>query len=139
MFKLICGFLICSSIVFSVAHAQPGKVLQSMECIDRLTNGHNDNTTSARYNLQNLNLRDYGRDYLAQAIAVIRVHVKELGCSKKSINFGKGPWGRSQSRCTLVARGVESSRVCYVESNLGYFLVSTGFLDDMTVVYNRWD
>ena len=32
-------------------------------------------------------VRDYGKDHLAEAIALIRIVVEEQGCSRKDVNF----------------------------------------------------
>ena len=112
---------------------------QAHKCVEALTTGFSDNTTTAQYNLDQYQIRDYGKDYLAEAIKIIRIHISELGCSRSSINFGQGPRGRSTSRCEQIVKSVNSSRVCYVETNLGYFLVSIGFLEDAVVTYHRWD
>lgn len=133
MKSLLALLALISTLSFSSAFAD------ELDCKERLTNGFNDNSTTSTYNLDNYQIRDYGRDHLAEAIAVIRIHIGELGCKRKDINFGKGPWGRSVSRCTRVLHGVDSSRVCYVQSNLGYFFVTKGYLNDMVVTYHRWD
>lgn len=111
----------------------------SHKCVEKLTSGHRTNTSTKHYNLDHVPMRDFGNDYLAQAIKLIRLHIAELGCSRSSINFGQGPRGRSISRCEQIVRGVYSSRVCYVETNLGYFIVSVGYLDDAVITYHRWD
>lgn len=109
------------------------------ECLSKLTQNHQDDSRSFELLLDEYEIRDYGNDYLAQAIAVIRLVINDLGCARKDINFGKGPFGRSRSRCSQVVRSVDTSRVCYVESNLGYWFVSYDLVDQATVTFNRWD
>ena len=111
----------------------------STECIRRITDDFRYSTTFTNVDLSQLELRDYGKDYLAQAIAVIRVYIDQKGCNKKDINFGKGPNGRSFSRCRLVERYSPHSRSCYVETNLGYFMVTKNLGENMHLVFNLWD
>lgn len=118
------------------AHANEDKT--ASRCLESLTNAHTQ--SSMTYQLDgDLIDSDYGRDYLAQAIASVRLFLDDLGCSKKDVNFGKGPLGRSHSRCSLLAPGIESSRACYIESNLGYFLVSWDYQTAINIVFSRWD
>jgi hypothetical protein len=109
------------------------------DCIRKITNDFTYSTTFTNIDLDQLELRDYGKDYLAQAIAVIRVYASKKGCNKKDINFGKGPNGRSYSRCRLVERYSPHSRSCYVETNLGYFMVTKNLGENMHLVFNLWD
>ena len=108
-----------------------------MECMDVLTQGKDSNTF--QINMDREELPNYGRDHLANAIVAIRELVRMQGCSKKEINFGKGPWGRSHSRCERIHRRSNSSRTCYVESNLGYFIVNRDFHTTANIIFSRWD
>lgn len=83
--------------------------------------------------------RDYGKDYLGNAFYIIKDVLAQIGCSADSVNFGKGPDGKSKSRCEKIVPEINSSRVCYIESNLGYFYVSWNQMDSANVVFNRWD
>lgn len=91
------------------------------------------------YKLDDLNVGDAGPDFLAHAIRVIRSVIDKVGCGPRDINFGKGPEGRASSRCQMIARQRDNSRMCYVESNLGYFFVHTDFVDNVHVLFHRWD
>ena len=109
------------------------------EGMKKTTNDFSVTTTFTNIDLNQLELRDYGKDYLAQAIAVIRVYGDQQGCERSDINFGKGPNGRSYSRCRLVERYSPHSRSCYVETNIGYFMVTKNLGDNMHLVFNLWD
>jgi len=111
----------------------------STDCVRKITNDYKYQTTFANIDLDQLELRDYEKDYLAQAIAVIRVYADKKGCHKKDINFGKGPNGQSASRCRLVERYSPHSRSCYVETNIGYFMVTKNLGENMHLVFNLWD
>jgi hypothetical protein len=99
-------------------------------CINRLTND---------YAQDSVTLRNYGNDHLAFSIKIIRNLLEDVGCSKAVINFGRSARGRSHNRCDQILRGVPNSRVCYIETNLGYFFVTKDMLTKVHVTFNRWD
>lgn len=108
------------------------------ECIDNLM--LNANQDSYQFVVQSDDVdRDFGRDYLAEAIYTIRILIDGHGCSQNDINFGQGPHGRSHSKCSNIVPEQDHTRICYVETNLGYFLVSRDLLDTFNVIYSRWD
>lgn len=109
------------------------------KCYDTLTQGENFDSRTFTMNVDVIDVRDFGRDHLAQAIAYVRVLLDDLGCSKADVNFGEGALGRSSNRCVQISNNREYSRICFVETNLGYFFVSRDFLTGINVVYNRWD
>ena len=45
----------------------------------------------------------------------------------------------SKSSCREVAEGIPSSMVCYLESEIGYFIVSKDMLSGVNIIFNRWD
>lgn len=108
------------------------------DCIDTLM-GNNPNDSSTFVLHSDDISRDFGRDYLAEAIFTVRVLLDREGCSRSDINFGKGPHGRSHSRCSKIIRNQEHTRVCYIESNLGYFFVTKDLLENINITYSRWD
>jgi hypothetical protein len=122
-----------------------GLFASQLKCYeDLLTNGHGG--TEARHyffessELDQMNAQsNFGNDFMAKSIASIRFLLEDLNCTPNSVNFGKGPEGRSHSSCKLIRENVESSRVCYVETNLGYFLVSWDYLEGTHFIFNRYD
>jgi len=113
-------------------HASP------RECIDNLM--FHANRDSYQFTVADDTVdRDFGRDYLAQAIYAIRILLDKHRCSQNDVNFGQGPQGRSHSRCSVIIANEDQTRVCYVETNLGYFLVSRDLLDTFNLIYSRWD
>lgn len=133
MIKILVPLLLALTLT-SVAHASPES------CYEALTDGHTQDSRTFSVSLTDLDeMRDYGRDFQAEAIYVIRQLIKELGCAKKDINFGKGSNGRSKHRCKLMIPGRAHTAVCYIESNLGYFFMTKDFLDKANLTYNRWD
>ncbi len=70
----------------------------------------------------------------AERAAVLGVGQLEsiLGCEKNSFAV-------SEVACREVVPGNILSKVCYVESQHGYFFVSVDMMDGLNVVFNRWD
>lgn len=44
-----------------------------------------------------------------------------------------------KANCSEVVPGVAMSRVCYIENHNGYFLVSVDMLENINIVFNRFD
>ena len=109
------------------------------ECYRELTNNFRDNSVNYSLGSADVIYRDFGNDYLADAIYHVRALLDKKGCARNDINFGRGSWGSSISKCYQMIRGKGNSRVCYVESNLGYFFITKDFLETVNITYNRWD
>lgn len=109
------------------------------QCLARLTQDYTLDSRSFHLNLDEIQVRDFGRDYVAQAISLVRVVVGLNGCSQQDINFGQSLLGRSKHSCRELVQGRELSRVCYIETNLGGFVVTYDYLDHAYVVFKRWD
>lgn len=112
---------------------------QASECRDVLMT---ESYTPVRYftlDTDDYEIRDYGRDHLAWAIKIIRLLVEEKGCAQSEINFGRGDFGRAKNRCTLVSAPKEESLVCYIETNLGYFIVAPTYTSRVSILFHLWD
>jgi hypothetical protein len=128
---LITSFLLLAVSEFTSA--------DETRCINRLTDSYSSDSITHTLNLTDLDVRDYRNDHLAFSIRMVRELLRERGCSRSDINFGRSANGRSHSRCEQVLRGTPSSRVCYVETNLGYFFVTRDMLTNVHITFNRWD
>ncbi len=64
---------------------------------------------------------------------------RELGCKAGAVNFEVGPNGTSESHCQFLNKQTPSSFVCYLETNIGYFVANINFMEELTVIYTRWD
>lgn len=126
------------ALAFLVFLSQGVQASDKSDCIDILLDGDTQDTYNYSMHSDDVD-RDFGKDYLAEAIYTIRLLIDRQGCSKGDINFGNGPHGKSHSRCTKVVGHQENSRVCYVETNLGYFFLTKDFLDNINITYSRWD
>lgn len=108
------------------------------QCITTLTGSNSGDTQSFTLHSDDVD-RDFDRDFLAEAIYTIRILLDREGCRKTDVNFGKGPYGRSHSRCSKVIRNQEHTRVCYIETNLGYFFLTKDLLENINITFSRWD
>lgn len=70
------------------------------------------------------------------ALQAVRQLANRLGCEKSELKLDDV---KSSISCRDVAPGISVSKVCYVESDLGYFLVSKDMLENMNIIFNRWD
>lgn len=109
------------------------------ECRQILSNNGYDDSTHYVIDSDEVEPKDFGRDYLAESIYFIRHLIEREGCNKHAINFGRGSRGRSSSRCKNIVDDMPNSLSCYVETNLGYFFVTRDFLTKVHVIFNRWD
>lgn len=66
------------------------------------------------------------------AVAAVRDLEEKIGCDVKSFEIG-------EVSCKDVVPGNLLSRVCYAESQHGYFFISMDMMENMNVVFNRWD
>ncbi|TNE96407.1 MAG: hypothetical protein EP326_13420 [Deltaproteobacteria bacterium] len=67
------------------------------------------------------------------------VHVVEkllrdrIGCEEKSLSRGV------EVSCKELMPGKSWSKVCYVESEMGYFVIQMDMMEGAHVIFNRWD
>lgn len=112
---------------------------EKLECLAELTNNFEVNSRSFTLNTDDYQLRNYGNDYLAFSIVMIRILLSKEGCDKKVVNFGKGPFGRSRHNCRPMVSNRPFSNVCYVETNLGAFVITTDFETLAHIIFKSWD
>lgn len=111
----------------------------STECLETLTHDNSIDSFSYTLNVDEINDRYFGNDHLASAIHYIKIVLNKKGCSRADVNFGRGAFGRSKSRCQYLAPGIATSLSCYVETNLGFFFITRDLMTHVHVVYSRWD
>ena len=57
----------------------------------------------------------------------------KVGCLDKSIEL------EFKSSCKELMPGKPWSKVCYVESRMGYFVIQMDMMEGFHVIFNRWD
>ena len=67
----------------------------------------------------------------AQVTAAVKLAFDktDIGPHSKYKNYGSSE----------VVTGTHTSKVAYIESEMGYFVLSAGFLQHVVVTYHRWD
>lgn len=128
-------------VVFAASmKAQARDVIAEQKCFRSLTDDHARNINSFTIDLSELEIRDYGNDHLAKSIRVIRELLADLGCQPHAIKFGVGPLGRARSKCFYFdPNNRDISRTCYVSTNLGLFKTTESYLDEMLIIFKRFD
>lgn len=66
------------------------------------------------------------------SVRAVRKLEGNLGCADKSFEV-------AEVSCKEVMPGNALSKVCYVESQLGYFFISIDMMEGVNLVFNRWD
>lgn len=77
---------------------------------------------------------DFDEDPSSFAVEAIEKLYSKLECVSAE---NKG--GSSSVQCREVVEGISASRVCYLENDEGYFLISKDMMESVNVLYNRWD
>jgi hypothetical protein len=66
----------------------------------------------------------------------VKAAVSEL---EGKLECQKGSFELAKISCKEVVPGNFISRVCYVESQHGYFFISMDMMEQLNIVFNRWD
>lgn len=114
-------------------------------CKALLTHNFSENSSFHRIDLDSVELQSlnrarasYNNDPFPKKVLTVYLE-KFLGCRPGVVSFNQGPFGVSTASCDYLGEDNPSSFVCYLESNLGYFITNINFMEEMTVIYNRWD
>jgi len=66
-----------------------------------------------------------------QCISAFKALLKKYKCPLIKI--------KQKIKCGTALKGVNTTRICYLETKEGYYLFSKDFLDNINIIYNRWD
>lgn len=97
-------------------------MFSTIACHVLLLNGHTD---SAFYSIQ-----DKQMDGIESAIEVVEQIVKSKCGVLPRIEH---------TTCRFLIPGNDTTFVCYSEANVGYFFLTKDMLDNVNVIFNRWD
>ena len=102
-------------------------------CSSALTNQYTQDSAAFQLSEDEVNL-EIPRNTAEFAIEAVFSLQQKLGCQLEKIaqEF-------SNASCQEVVPGVSLSKVCYVEGQSGYFLVSVDMLENINIVFNRFD
>ena len=97
----------------------------SSECYEKLLRGRIDSVVHQMYVIdiapQNT--------LMSMSITALINLLKNSGCST---NLKK-------IQCGQAIKGNNLTNICYAESDWGYFLVNKDYLDNLNIIFNRWD
>ena len=113
---------------------------QNLRCQSLLLDGFNEDSKSFQVKEADfVNNIDFGKDYVRRAFFLVRELLKSEGCNISKLKFNKGFSGNSENHCRKIHPEVEESRVCFIQSNIGYFFLMDDLLGHTNITYNRWD
>ncbi len=107
------------------------------DCFQKISNDYQDDSRSFQVQDDVLE-KDFEEQPLAYAKeALIHLLKNEIGCKENAISFNEK--ASADEVCNELIPGKPYSKVCYLESNLGYFFISMDMMDSVNIIFNRWD
>jgi hypothetical protein len=64
---------------------------------------------------------------------------KAIGLLEQKLDCSKGSLKIASISCREIVPGNSFSKVCYVESENGYFFVSIDMMEKINIIFSRWD
>jgi len=95
------------------------------DCYQRLLRGGNDSV------VHQMNVGDISPAYTLRSMTITGLYNLLTNCGCKPII--------KKVQCGEAVKGNDLTEVCYAESNFGYFLVNRDYLDNINIIFNRWD
>lgn len=95
-------------------------------CYEKLMKG---NIDSSAHQIDISNLETHGDSIKDTAITGLNELMRQCGCFQKFKKIQCGQAIKSNSR----------TAICYVEIAFGYFIISKDFMDNLNIIFNRWD
>lgn len=100
--------------------------LFAKDCYQNLSNDFQDSHTH-RINVSSYSDSDKLK---TMSYVALRVLYSEFKCgSMKNIYL----------KCNQAIKGISNTEICYGEGEYGYFLISKDYLNNLNVIFNRWD
>lgn len=120
---LLSIFLILSSIQFANA---------SYDCNAALSDDYSADSKS--YRLSEFDVEaDFDSNPALVASQSVEKLYENLGCRESNSK------SNMIVKCKEIVKGVSHSNVCYLQNDEGYFLISKDMLENINIIYNRWD
>ncbi len=98
---------------------------ESIRCYDNLLSGSIDSKLH-QINIAHMANTEPMKQYAVDGLKQLMLN---CGCEPK---FKK-------VQCGEAIKGNPLTKICYVESSLGYFLINKDYLDNLNIIFNRWD
>jgi hypothetical protein len=125
--------LLSVALVSCVANAQEGIKECQLRMVPAFTNG----SFSVTMYGDIMMVGGTPRDNLTFSKSQILRALSRFQCTDDHLQIKEDDY--TNNRCTNVKPGDEFSKVCYVQTKLGYAFVMTDMLGAVTVVFNRYD
>jgi len=95
------------------------------DCYQRLLKGGTDSV------VHQMNVMDISPAYTLRSMTITGLTnlMRSCGC-KPTLK---------KVQCGQAIKGNDLTAICYVESDWGYFLVNRDYLDNLNIIFNRWD
>jgi len=100
--------------------------VQADTCYQKLSNNYQDSHT---HRLNVVNSTNSNR-LISMSYVAMRILYKMHSC---------GSSRHVKLKCGQAIRGNTNTEICYGEGDRGYFLISRDYLDNINVIFNRWD
>jgi predicted DNA binding protein len=129
--KKIIVVIMLSLVAFSIvetAHA---------DCFQKLTNDYRNDSRSFQIQDSDVEAEFDINPISFSKSAVLFIIKEQVDCSANAINFSDK--SNSDKACREISPGKSSSKICYLETNLGYFFISLDMLGTANITFNRWD
>ena len=104
------------------------------DCYESLTQNYSRDSFAYQLAEDEVDL-ELDRGSVSFARAAVEALEAKLSCGMDAKGLSMG----QSANCQDVVPGVALSRVCYVEKTYGYFLVSVDMLENINIVFNRFD
>ena len=117
--------IIALSVLFSFAASA------NFDCYRKALNDFSADSASFQINSEKMAKAFQSSPEVASKQAVGKLEAM-LECSENAFEL-------EEVSCKEVVPSNELSRVCYVESQHGYFFISMDMMEGLNIVFNRWD
>lgn len=120
-FFMILGFVFSAGI----GKASSG---ESVSCAEKLLGNASSSRAFLLYSEEELGVS------FSAIEGVVKMAIKSVGCESSELKLDS-----STLSCRSIVPSKPWTKVCYVESTAGYFIISKDLVSSMNIMYNRWD
>ncbi len=106
-------------------------ILAKGSCVGAVLDGYSKDSNSFQLFSEEVSDK-FEEESINASLLSIKLLEEELSCAE-------GELAVTKVSCNELAPGRASSRVCYAESDRGYFLISVDMMENVTLTFSRWD
>jgi hypothetical protein len=108
----------------------------SADCYEKFTQGFSKDSHAYQVYGEDLS-EDYESLNLEISLAAVHFVAKKIGCSDDEMTISNK--GLSLAACRRIHPKAYLSLSCFIEANVGYFMVSEDMMGNLNIVFNRYD